>query len=48
MALEIKSKCCATDLGEQDGSVLEGPTDVVAIAMDHEDESTRGGVEREP
>lgn len=49
MAFDVKSKTGETHLSEEDGSGLEGPADVVAIAMDHEDESSRrGGRKRKP
>lgn len=43
MAFKVKSKTSETHLSKEDGSGLEGPADVVAIAMDHEDESARRG-----
>lgn len=49
MAFEVESEAGETHLGEEDGSGLEGPADVVAVAMDHEDEgSGRGGRQRKP
>ena len=49
MAFKVKGKASETLLGEEDGSGLKSPADVVAIAMDHEDESSRrGGRKRKP
>lgn len=41
MALEVESEAGETLLGKKDGSGLEGPRDVVAVAVDHEDEGAR-------
>ncbi|KAG6687773.1 hypothetical protein I3843_11G088700 [Carya illinoinensis] len=45
MAFEVKSEACKTVLGKEDKGSLEGPADVVVVAMDHADEATsrRGG-----
>lgn len=47
MALKVKSKASETHLGKEDRGGLEGPGDVVAVAVDHEDEATWRG-EGEP
>lgn len=41
MAFEVESEAGETLLGKKDGGGLESPTDVVSIAMDHEDEAAR-------
>lgn len=41
MAGEIEGEAGEAVLGQEDGGGLEGPADVVAIAMDHEHKSTR-------
>lgn len=38
MALEVERETGEGVLGEEDRSGLEGPGDVVAVAVDHEDE----------
>lgn len=37
MALKVKGEAGETHLGKENWSGLEGPADVVAIAMDHTD-----------
>ncbi len=49
MAFQVKSKAGKTLLGKEDWGGLEGPADVVAVAVDHADEGTwRGGGEGKP
>lgn len=49
MAFEVKGEASEAGSGEEDGGGLESPADVVAVAMDHEDEgSGRGGREGKP
>lgn len=40
MTFNVESKASETHLSEKDGSGLESPADVIAVAMDHEDETT--------
>lgn len=48
MALEVKGKASKAHLGEEDWGGLEGPADVIAIAMDHADDGFWRGVEGLP
>lgn len=48
MALKVKSKASKAHLGEEDWGGLEGPADVIAIAMDHADDGFWRGVEGLP
>lgn len=46
VAFDVESEAGEAVLGEEDGCGLERPADVVAVAVDHEDEATwrgRGG-----
>ncbi|PQQ21631.1 hypothetical protein Pyn_15074 [Prunus yedoensis var. nudiflora] len=45
VAFEVESESGETMLGEVNWGGLEGPADVVAIVMDHEDEATGRGEE---
>lgn len=47
MALEVESETSETHLSEEDWSGLEGPADVVAVTVDHEDDGAWRG-ERKP
>jgi len=43
VALEVHGEAGEPRLGQEDGSRLEGPGDVVAVAVDHEDDGAWGG-----
>lgn len=46
VAFDVESEASEAVLGEEDGGGLERPADVVAVAVDHEDDATwrrRGG-----
>lgn len=47
VALEVEREAGEAHLGEEDGGGLEGPADVVAVAVDHEDDGAWRG-EGEP
>lgn len=48
MAFDIHGESCKSKGREADSSVLEGPTDIVGVAMDHTDASFRKRRSREP
>lgn len=49
MAFVVSGEAGEAVLGEEDRGGLEGPADVVAVAVDHTDDATcRGGGGREP
>lgn len=50
VAFDVESEAGEAVLGEEDGGGLERPADVVAVAVDHEDDATwrRGGGGGEP
>lgn len=48
VAFEVESEAGETLLGEENWGGLEGPADVVAVAVDHEDEATWRGEEGQP
>ncbi|KAG9452705.1 hypothetical protein H6P81_005609 [Aristolochia fimbriata] len=48
MSLEIERDGSEAHLSEKDGSGLEGPADVVPIAVDHTDDGTGRRVKRQP
>lgn len=43
VALEVEGEASETHLGEEDWGGLEGPGDVVAVAVDHEDDGAWWG-----
>jgi len=42
VALEVDGEAGESRLGQEDGGRLEGPGDVVAVAVDHEDDGAWG------
>ncbi|CAL9004443.1 unnamed protein product, partial [Prunus brigantina] len=48
VTFEVESEAGETLLGEENWGGLEGPADVVAVAVDHEEEATWRGEEGQP